>query len=180
MKKCIFIFVLLMSGNWASAQTFPSFEELQQEMLAMRRQMMQQFEQMQQQLMAPDPFFRIDTSGRKGGNFFQFDTSITLDNGSQFFQFFQFGGDTTLQGGSSGNMNDLFRNFFNNDDFFATPQQPRQNFPKDDGNRDPNELLPEERLQLEEEGKLAPPPPPQTPPQPAKPEPKPKVKTIRI
>jgi len=108
--------------------------------------------------------------------YFHVDTSFGNFDGSDFFQFSPFG---TPGPGGFFDMDSLFEQFFNGMD----PLTPRRgqdynDFPADDGDAEhaEDELLPEERLRLQQEQpeKSADPAP-----QPVKPE-KSKVKTIRI
>ena len=108
--------------------------------------------------------------------YFHVDTSFNGLGGADFFQFSPFGSP-----GRDGffDMDSIFEQFFNRMERL-TPRQGQSDFPADDGNTKPSEdeLLPEERLRLQEEQKA-----PQTTPAPEKPKQKTeqsKVKTIRI
>ena len=111
---------------------------------------------------------------------FRFDTAFEGGNMSQFFRFSPFGGDSTLQQDDFFGFGRIFDQFFNLDGQFGQPDYGIRDFPQDDGEKPQSEddLLPEERLRLQEEteksGKK------QSAPKPADPKPDPKVKTIRI
>lgn len=107
--------------------------------------------------------------------YFHVDTSFNNFGGADFFQFSPFG--TPGQGGFL-DMDSLFEQFFNRMDDRRDPRRGYQDFPADDGDAEhaEDDLLPEERLRLQEEQQKQGSDPT---PQPAKPE-KSKVKTIRI
>lgn len=106
--------------------------------------------------------------------FYHIDTSFNGIGESHFFQFSPFG---NLQPGSTPDMDSLFEQFFNRPNPFDQ-RQGYGDFPADDGNKTPGDdnLLPEERLRLQEENpdaKTKPAPPAEKPA-------KSTVKTIRI
>ena len=139
------------------------------------------FRRMEEQMRHGMP---VDTSFQGGqwhvspdsSSFFYFhvDTSLNGIGGSDFFRFSPFGAPN--QDGFF-DMDSLFEQFFNRMDR-KNPRHGYRDAPADDGNAEQpeDELLPEERLRLQEEQKQ---PGTDPAPQPAKPE-KPKVKTIRI
>lgn len=107
--------------------------------------------------------------------YFHVDTSFGDFGGSDFFQFPPLGAP-----GQSGfpDMDRLFEQFFNRMSPFNAPPGYHQDAPADDGDAGhaEDDLLPEERLRIQEEQRKQGANPA---PQPVKPE-KPKVKTIRI
>lgn len=106
--------------------------------------------------------------------YFHVDTSSNGLGGSDFFRFSPFGSPNR---DGFFDMDSLFEQFFNRMDRM-NPRRGYGDLPADDGNAEQSEdeLLPEERLRLQEEQKQQDTDPA---PQPAKPE-KSKVKTIRI
>jgi len=168
--KSLTVTLLLFAAGPASAQDFPTFEELQRQMREMQRQMMEQLRN------SPfnDPNFAVpqwDTTFQ-----FRFDTTFEGGNMSQFFRFSPFGSDSTLQNGFL-DFDRFFGDFFNLDNQYKQPDYGIQDFPKDDGTEQPSDgLLPEERLRRQEESEKA----GKKQSKPAEPKPDPKVKTIRI
>jgi hypothetical protein len=146
MNRLILAFVLLLSARAAGAQ---SPED-------MVRQFQDLFQEMERRLHAMPksgmPFgLEADTSFQ-----FRFDTSFTFPDGGGGLNFFfsqPFGKMPNIE-------------FFEGDDFFNRFFQPNQtpDFPADDGAA-PRDLLPEERLRLEEEQGAQPKP---TKPKPAR------------
>lgn len=172
----LLLFFSIVFCEKTTAQTQPrSFEELHNRMLEMQRRMMEQFRN------SPfnDPNFAVpqwDTTFQ-----FRFDTTFEGGNWSQqFFHFSPFGSDSTARGGFFG-FDRFFDQFFNPGRELERPDYGigEQEFPKDDGNAQPDDgLLPEERLRKqEEESKAA---KKQPAPKAAEPKPDPKIKTIRI
>lgn len=168
----ILVGISLSTLSTISAQNFPSFEELERQVQEMQLRMMQQMQQLQQRNPFNNPGFAIPDS--KDTSFtFRFDTTFTDGGTHQFFFRSSPMGDSTL-----------IRQFFGNDpffqDFFGFGNQNNQQYQKDDGNH-PSEdgLLPEERLQSEEDFKKNPgnsKPAPSVKPAPKKPV----IKTIRV
>ncbi|MBP6828603.1 MAG: hypothetical protein KA165_18700 [Saprospiraceae bacterium] len=184
----MFLFSVVFCQKTAAQSQSLSFEELQQRMLQLQRQMLQQM----QNNPFNDPnfampkgdttfFFRFDTTFGNGNAspFFRFDTTFEDGSMSHFFQFSPFGSDTTMQGDFQG-FGHFFDQFFNSDPFFGAPDADTYDLPSDDGNQPKTEedLLPEERLrQQDEPGKTKKNAPKAKP---ADPQADPRIKTIRI
>ncbi|MCC6463019.1 MAG: hypothetical protein IT260_21295 [Saprospiraceae bacterium] len=170
--KKILPFLLFLAGIQAlslAQQPDPVFDRFEQ-----------LFQRMDEQMRRGMPF---DTSFRNGhlrmspdsNSFFYYhiDTSFNGLGGPEFFQFSPFD-DSPMSGFPD--FDRLLQQFFNGSDPFFSEPQPGT-LPPDDGQEGAGEdqLLPEERLRLQEQQGTAP-PNPAAPPQPTKP----KVKTIRI
>ena len=173
MKKIPFAgLLLLLTISVSAQQKSPTFEQLQREMLELQRQMMQEFRN--------NPFGGGMFTFPEGDSSytFRFDTTITGDNFSGTFRFGPFSGDSTLQDsdpfGFEWLRNQLFGTGPESGFWGPAPERSPREMPPGD-----EELLPEERLRLEEEqsGKGA--PEKGNPATPAKPA-KPKIKSIRI
>lgn len=147
----------------AAAQGRSLVEEMQERLLQMQQQMMQDLQGLEQ-------------SGDSSGIYFHFDTTFNGDNGQGSAHFFRFTppGDS-LSSDPSG-LEEFFRGMFDIGD--PTEAAGAQPFPKDDGNmpHPDDELLPEDRLRLQEQQPAASPAKPAKPPA----KKKPVVESIRI
>jgi hypothetical protein len=142
MYRIVFACLLLLTVRAGNTQTPDD----------MMRQFQELFREMERQMNAMPrtgmPFgFEADSSSFH----FRIDTSFTFPEGGGFNLFF------SQPFGEMPNSD-----FFDNDEFFKNffriiPPDTAQDFPSDDGNS-PRELLPEERLRLEEEHGSAPKP----------------------
>lgn len=196
MKNCkallflVFMAVLLTADHSAAQSGFSDIAEMQKRMLELQRRMMQEFQRNSfgdlfsfpgdQSADSTFSFFKFDTTFSSDGNgsYFKFDTTYSDGSAMHFFRFSPFGND------SSG-MQSPFS--FKLEEFFGEPnrrgQRGRQTLPKDDGNREEDELLPEERLRQEEESQGLDQPNGKQPPvrKDEKPAPKkPRIQTTRI
>lgn len=168
----VVLLCLLAVPVFSQTQKDPSFQEMQQRMLEMQRQLMQQFQQMDGGAFSM-PEFKWDTTYS-----FQFDTLIGSDGMSGSFFFSPFGQDSSFMQDFWGK--DPFSDGFNPfDGGFQWTFPPRSGFPENDENSalegDDDGLLPEERLRKEENGETM--PEKKKAPPAAK---KSKIKTIRI
>lgn len=138
-----------------NAQTTPDFDDLHRQMLDMQRQMMQQF----RLGFSDGAFGHMDTTN---SFFFKFDTTFSGD-GAHFFRFPPTDLDS-LPGGGEPGFEQFFQRFFGlGNDFGLDHRQPEGSEFLDENGSD--ELLPEERLRLKEQGS-----------EPAEPAPSPKPK----
>ncbi len=171
----LLIFVSVCTHTASAQRNDPTFEELHRQMMEMQRQMMEELRQ--------SPFNNLGFATPKGDStfFFRFDTTFDGGSISQFFHFSPLHSDSTMRGNFFG-FDDMFDQFFHQQR--PPSDQPDYgigDFPKDDGaeNKSEDDLLPEERLRQQENGKEQP-APKQARPKSAEPRPDPKVKTIRI
>lgn len=167
-------FFLTAFAGQASAQEFPTFEDMQRQMREMQRQMMEQLRN--------SPLNNFDLAVPRWDTTFLFRWDTIFEGGNfsrQFFQFSPFDKDSTFQDDFFG-FGRMFDQFFN---FGKLPEKSDygiNDFPADDGDKlhGDDDLLPEERLRQQAEkdksGKKQPAPKTEE----AKPDPK--VKTIRI
>lgn len=174
MKKASLLLLLLGAATIVSAQQKSStLEQLERQMLEMQRQLLQEFQN--------NPFGGglFAFPGKDSSYTFRFDTTFTGDNFSGSFHFSPFSGDSTQSNDFQGF--EWLRNQIFGDgqqgDFWGQGQ------PQDQADEVPpgtENLLPEERLRLEEEQQSERGTPkgdkPTTKPKPAKST----IKTIRI
>ena len=179
MKKLPFaLLFLLAAGAVSGQQKSPAFDDLERQLLEMQRQLMQEFQK--------NPFGGgLFTFPENDSSYtFRFDTTIVGDNFSGTFRFGPFSGDSTLRDSDPFGF-EWFRNqLFGTgpeSDFWGPGKQELapQTIPGETPQPEENQLLPEERLRLEEEQSGKGLPGKNSPANPAPPA-KPKIKTIRI
>jgi hypothetical protein len=141
-KTVLAVGLLAALPYFANAQTDPDLRDMERRMLEMQRQMMQQF-----RLGFSDGGF--GQMGDSSSFFFKFDTTFGGD-GAHFFRFPPTDLDS-LPGGGEPGFEQFFQQFFGlGNDFGLDPKQPEgSEFLDENGSE---ELLPEERLRLKEQG----------------------------
>lgn len=157
-KTMLAVGLLVALPCFANAQTDPDFRDMERRMLDMQRQMMQQFRL----------GFSDGGSGQMADSssfFFKFDTTFSGD-GAHFFRFPPTDLDS-LPGGGEPGFEQFFQRFFGlGNDFGLDQKQPEgSEFLDENGSE---ELLPEERLRLKEQGTIPAEPAPAPKPKPKK------------